>query len=200
MAERLSAVVGCMFSGKSEELLRRVNRAEIACREVIVFKPSIDNRWEAEGAVRSHAGSEHSAIAITQPQDILNFITPNTKMVAIDEIQFMGSKIIPVIQALLERNVEVCFAGLPLDFRGEPFGQVPTLLALADDITRLTAICTHTDNGEICGKDATRTQRLVNGKPAMYNDPIVVIGAGESYAARCTHHHFVPGKPKLVRK
>ncbi|HEX6976813.1 MAG TPA: thymidine kinase [Patescibacteria group bacterium] len=196
MSERLIGIAGCMFSGKSDELLRRVTRAEIAGREVLVFKPAIDDRWNKVDYVRSHAGSEHPAIPVCEPPEILGFLSKDTKMVAIDEIQFMGPEIIPVIQEILDRNVEVVFAGLPLDFRGEPFGQMPTLLALADDIARLTAICTYKDNGEICGDEATRTQRLVNGKPANYSDPIVLIGAEEAYAPRCPSHHQVPGKPK----
>lgn len=196
MTERLSGIAGCMFSGKSDDLLRRVARAEIAGREVLVFKPAIDTRWGKVDFVKSHAGSEHAAVAVRDPEDILSFISRKTKMVAIDEIQFMGPEVIPVIQEVLDKNVEVVFAGLPLDFRGEPFGQMPTLLALADDIARLTAICTFKDNGEICGKDATRTQRLVNNKPAKYDDPIILIGAEESYAPRCPSHHQVPGRPK----
>ncbi len=196
MTERLHGIAGSMFSGKSEELLRRVTRAEIAGRQVLVFKPIVDTRWNKVEFVRSHAGSEHEAIPICEPEEILKFINRKTKMVAIDEIQFMGSQIVPVIQELLDRNVEVVFAGLPLDFRGEPFGQMPKLLALADDIARLTAICTYKDNGEICGEEATRTQRLVNGKPAKYTDPIVLIGAEEFYVPRCPSHHEVPGRPK----
>lgn len=206
MTERLTGIAGSMFSGKSEELLRRVTRAEIAGRDVIVFKPVIDNRWGKKGIVRSHAGSEHPAIEISNPEEILMFIHGSTevgrnpRMIAIDEIQFMGPEIVPIIQVLLEKNIEVCFAGLPLDFRGEPFGQMPTLLALADDIARLTAICTYKDNDEICGEDATRTQRFVNGQPANYEEPIILVGAEEAYAPRCPSHHLVPGKPKFVVK
>ncbi|HSX49134.1 MAG TPA: thymidine kinase [Candidatus Saccharimonadales bacterium] len=200
--ERLIGIAGCMFSGKSEELLRRVVRSEIAGNNVLVFKPQIDDRWGKKDSVRSHAGSEHTAIRVEDPKDILKFINGSTDidMVAIDEIQFMGPEIIPVINELLEANIKVCFAGLPLDFRGEPFGQMPTLLTLADDIARLTAICTYKDNGEICGEDATRTQRLVNGEPAKYTDEIILIGAKEAYAPRCPNHHIVPGKPRPMLK
>ncbi len=201
--EKLIGIAGCMFSGKSEELLRRVDRSEIAGHNVMVFKPAIDDRWGKRGSVCSHAGSEHVAVSISNPEEILMFMNGSSElgikphMVAIDEIQFMGPKIVPVIQELLEMNIEVCFAGLPLDFRGEPFGSMPTLLALADDIARLTAICTYKDNGEICGEDATRTQRLVNDEPALYTDPIIKVGAEEAYAPRCPEHHIVPGKPRL---
>jgi thymidine kinase len=206
MTEKLTGIAGSMFSGKTEELLRRVTRAEIAGRNVLVFKPVIDNRWGKKGIVRSHAGSEHTAVEVSSPEEILMFIEGSSnvgydpRMVAIEEIQFMGPEIVPVIQELLEKDIEVCFAGLPLDFRGEPFGQMPTLLALADDIARLTAICTYKDNGEICGADATRTQIFVNGQPANYNDPIILVGAEEAYAPRCPSHHLVPHKPKFVLK
>ncbi len=200
MAEKLRAVVGCMFSGKSDELLRRVTRAEIAGRSVLVFKPIIDDRWNKLESVRSHAGGEHEAIAINKPCEILEYIGKNTKMVAVDEIQFLDNTIVPVILALLERDIEVNFAGLPLDFKGEPFGSMPELLVRADEILRLTAICTFKDNGEICGEDATRTQRLVNNEPAKWDDPVVLIGAQESYAPRCPTHHIIPGKPPIMLK
>lgn len=199
MTERLHAIAGCMFSGKTAHLLEQVTRAEIACRQVQIFKPVIDDRWGKTDQVRSHSGSEHEAIPVKKASEIIKHLNPNTQIVAIDEVQFFNpEEIIEVVQHLLEIDVQVIVAGLPLDFRGEPFGAMPTLLALADQIDRLTAICTHTDNGEICGMEATRTQRLVNKKPAQYTDPVIMIGAQDSYQARCPRHHQVPGKPKSI--
>ena len=185
-----------MFSGKTAELLRLVERAEFAGRKVQVFKPAIDDRWGKVEKVRSHSGSEHQAVPVRQAREILVKLEPDTQLVAIDEIQFFDQEIIPVIDELLEKDIEVLFAGLPLDFRGEPFGSVPILLAKADGIIKLTAICTYSENGEICGQEATRTQRIVNGQPASYNEPVVVVGAEEKYAPRCPSHHIVPDKPK----
>jgi thymidine kinase len=196
MTERLTGITGSMFSGKTAELLRLVERAEFAGRKVQVFKPAIDNRWGKVEKVRSHSGSEHQAIPVRGAEEILEKLDPNTQLVAVDEIQFFGGEIIPVIEGLLENDIEVLFAGLPLDFRGEPFGPVPVLLAKSDSIIKLTAICTYSENGEICGEEATRTQRIVNGEPARYDDPVVLVGAEEKYAPRCPSHHIVPGKPK----
>ncbi len=196
MVERLTAIPGSMFSGKTEELIRLVTRAEYAGRSVQVFKPIIDDRWGKIKKVSSHSGSEHDAIPVRSSREILERLLPDTQLVAIDEAQFFDEEIVPVIDELLEKDVEVVFAGLPTDFRGEPFGQMPILLAKADEINRLTAICTYSEDGEICGELATRTQRLVNGQPANYTDPIILIGAEESYAARCPDHHIVPGKPE----
>lgn len=194
-AERLHTIAGCMFSGKSSELLRLVEREEIAGRGVQVFKPIIDDRWGKVESVSSHSGAEHTATAIRSPEEILSNIKPDIQVVAIDEVQFLNPTIIGVVQELLDRDIHVIVAGLPTDFRGEPFGAMPNFLTMADEITHLTAICTHSDNGEICGQAATRTQRIVEGQPANYSDPIIMIGAKEAYAARCPNHHLVPGKP-----
>ncbi len=202
MVEKLRGIAGSMYAGKTEELIREVIRAEIAGRMVKVVKPSLDIRWGETDSVRSHSGAKHDAtpVNIRNPRQILRLRDGDTSLIAVDEVQFFNHGIIPVIDELLERDVEVVFSGLPLDFRGEPFGPMPELLAKADSITRLTAICTHSDNGNICGEQATRTQRFVNGKPASYYDPIVLIGAEESYAARCPTHHIVPDKPKYNTK
>lgn len=198
MTERLTGVAGSMFSGKTAELIRLVERAEFAGKKVQIFKPDIDKRWGKTESVRSHRGHEHQAVPISGPKEILEKLTEDTRLVAIDEIQFFTDEIIPVVEELLERNIEVMFAGLPTNFRGEPFGSMPVLLSKSDNIIKLSAICTHQDDGGICGREATRTQRLVGGKPANYNDPIVLIGAEESYAPRCPDHHAVPGKPEKV--
>lgn len=196
--ERLTGISGSMFSGKTAELIRLVERAKFAKIPVLIFKPIIDDRWGKVDKVRSHSGAEHAAIPIPieNSAEILERLNPDTRFVAIDEIQFFGPQIAEVVEELLDRDIRVVFAGLPLDFRGEAFGQMPVLLAKADGLIKVTAICTHTDNGEICGQEATRTQRLVNDQPANYNDTIVLIGAEESYAPRCPNHHIVPGKPR----
>ncbi len=196
MSERLTTVSGSMFSGKTAELIRLVEREEIAGRKVQVFKPIIDDRWGKVEKVRSHSGAERGAKPVEKSTDILNLISEGVKVVGIDEIQFFDNEIVSVVEELLKRNIKVIVAGLPLDFRGEPFGQMPILLAKADDVVKLSAICNYSDNGSICGQPATRTQRLVNGSPANYNDPILLIGAEESYAARCPDHHIVPRRPK----
>lgn len=195
---KLEIIAGSMFSGKTEELIRRLMRAQIANMNVAVFKPDNDNRWGVVDAICSHSGATFPAIPIPidQPDAICQLTPPDTDLVAIEEIQFFGPKVASVVQALLDRGVGVLGAGLPSDFRNEPFGSMPVLLSQADGILRLTAICTHSDNGKICGHEATRTQRLVDGEPAKYNDPIILVGASELYAARCPAHHQVPDKPR----
>ncbi len=185
-----------MFAGKTEILLKDIARAEYAGKIVQVFKPIIDNRWGTFSSIKSHSGGEHEAIAIQNSLEILDHLRPDTYLIAIDEIQFFDSSIIDVITFLLEQDIRVTFAGLSLDFRGEPFGSMPELLALCDQIERPTAICNQKVDGHICGEEATRTQRLINGKPANYHDPIVLIGAEQEYQARCPNHHIVPDKPK----
>ena len=196
VTEKLKGISGSMFAGKTEILLKEIGRAEIAGKKVQVFKPTIDTRWDTTDHIRSHSGGEHISFSIKSPLEILDLIEPDTYLVAIDEVQFFDDSIVDVIKILLELDVRVTFAGLSLDFRGEPFGAMPKLLALCDEIDRPTAICNQSVNGRICGQAATRTQRLINGKPANYDDPIVLIGAEQEYAARCPNHHLVPGKPK----
>lgn len=196
MTESLKGISGSMFAGKTDSLIREVCRAEIAKRNVLVFKPAIDNRWGIVEKIRSHSGAEHEAFVIQKATDIFGYIKSDTKIVAIDEIQFFDPEIVDVIKTLLENDIHVIFAGLSLDFRGEPFGSMPILLALCDEIDKPTAICTEEVGGEPCGAPATKTQRLINGLPAKYSDPIVLIGdEDEGYHARCTQHHKVPGKP-----
>ena len=184
-----------MFAGKTEMLIREASRAEIAGKNVLVFKPAVDDRWGVVDKIRSHSGAEHDAFVVKDALDIVDYIKEDTDIVAIDEIQFFDEKIIDVVQALLEADIRVIFAGLSLDFAGKPFGSMPILLALSDEIDKPTAICTEEVGGKKCGANATKTQRIVNGQPAAYTDPIVLIGAEEDYQARCTKHHKVPGKP-----
>ena len=195
MTENLKGISGSMFAGKTELLLKEITRAEYAGKKVQVFKPAIDNRWGKDNQVRSHSGGEHQAFAVSQALEIIDQLQNDTQIVAIDEIQFFDPQIVEVVKFLLEEDIRVVFAGLSLDFRGEPFGAMPQLLALSDEIDRPTAICNQKVDGHICGQEATRTQRLINGQPANYHDPIVLIGAEQEYQARCPNHHQVPGKP-----
>ena len=184
----LELICGSMFSGKSEELIRRVRRAQFAKQNVQVFKPAIDNRYSEESVV-SHNGTTVTAKPVQASIDILQQVIVATDIVAIDEIQFFDVEIVDVVQILANQGHRVIVAGLDQDFRGEPFGQVPALMAIAESVTKLQAVCTS------CGSPASRTQRLIDGKPASYNDPIILVGASESYEPRCRHHHEVPGKP-----
>jgi thymidine kinase len=181
----LEVIVGSMFSGKSEELIRRVKRAVIARRTVQVFKPSIDDRFGVE-VVRSHDGDSFVARPVRSSDEILSLLSKDTTVVGIDEVQFFDAGVIGVVRSLVADGRRVICAGLDLDFRGEPFGPVPTLLALAERVDKLEAICV------VCGEPATRTQRIVNSVPAFYDEPIIVIGAKEAYEARCRTCHEVP--------
>ncbi len=185
----LEMIVGSMFSGKSEELIRRVKRAQIARQEVLVVKPEIDTRSKQERVV-AHNGHSVDCSSVRHSSEILRCVGPQTHFVAVDEVQFFDDEIIRVCQTLVNQGKRVVCAGLDQDFRGEPFGAVPILLALAEDVTKLNAICV------VCGSAASRTQRLIDGRPANYSDPIILIGAEEHYEARCVRCHQVPGRPK----
>jgi thymidine kinase len=182
---RIEVICGSMFCGKTEELIRRSRRAIIAKQNLQVFKPNIDDRYSIQH-VTSHNGQNIEAQPITNPREILSLLLPSTTVVAIDEVQFFDSQIVPVVEQLASRSIRVMLAGLDTDFRAEPFGPMPQLMSIAEDVTKLHAICV------VCGEEACRTQRLVNGKPAHYNDPIILVGAQEAYEARCRQHHEVP--------
>lgn len=181
----IEVITGSMFCGKTEELIRRLRRARIARQTVQVFKPILDNRYALE-KVKSHSGNEFEAQPIAHASQILQDLQPQTTVVGIDEAQFFDDEILAVVQTLANRGVRVIAAGLDTDFRGEPFGAMPTLMAIAERVDKLHAICM------VCGESACRTQRLVNGAPANYHDPIVIVGAAELYEARCREHHEVP--------
>jgi thymidine kinase len=181
----IEVVCGSMFSGKTDELIRRLVRATIAKQKVQVFKPAIDIRYAVE-KVTSHAGSNYDATPVEKAADILNKVDKDTTVVGIDEAQFMDSEVVDVAEKLAERGIRVIVAGLDTDFRGEPFGSMPQLMSKAEHVSKLHAICMS------CGDEASRTQRLVNGKPARYDDPVVIVGASELYEARCRQHHEVP--------
>lgn len=196
MTETLKGIAGSMFAGKTELLLREIKDNEIAGKKVQVFKPSIDTRWGAVTEIRSHSGGSHEAIPVGHPYEIIDHLDPSTDLVAIDEIQFFPEEIVEVVKFILKEDIRVVFAGLSADFRGEPFGSMPQLLSLCDEIDKPTAVCDQTvGDNEKCGARATKTQRLIDGEPAKYDDPIILIGAQQEYKARCVKHHIVPGKP-----
>jgi thymidine kinase len=184
-AGSVEVICGSMFCGKTEELIRRLRRARIARQKVQVFKPVIDDRYE-EKKVTSHSGLDVDAIPIASPKDILENLETDTTVVGIDEVQFFESGIVDVVESLADRGLRVIVTGLDMNFKGEPFGCMPQLMARAEKVDKLHAICM------VCGGLASRTQRLVDGKPAHYNDPVVVVGAQELYEARCREHHEVP--------
>ncbi len=186
---RLEVITGPMFCGKTDELLRRLRRAVIAQQKIQVFKPGFDIRYNNE-KVTSHAGNEYDAFPIDSTTEISAHLLGEVTLVAIDEAQFFDEEIIPVVQDLVDRGLRVIVAGLDMDFRGVPFGQMPMLLAQAEIVDKLHAICM------VCGEQATRTQRLVDGEPAYFDDPIIIVGASEMYEARCRNHHQVPRRKK----
>ncbi len=186
----IETISGCMFAGKTEELIRRIKVLEFAKKEIMVFKPKIDDRY-SQTRVVSHAGSSVESHVISDAAEILEMIKDTTQVVAIDEAQFFGDNICDVCNELADRGIRVMAAGLDTNFKGEPFGPMPLLITEAEFVTKLAAVCNK------CGAPATRTQRIIDGRPASYNDPIILVGASESYEARCRHCHEVPDKPKV---
>lgn len=185
----IEVISGCMFAGKTEELIRRIKVLQYAKKRIVVFKPLIDIRYSDVDVV-SHAGTSVKSIAIAQAKEIYEHIDDSTQVVAIDEVQFFDEEIVEICNVLADKGMRVMVAGLDMDFRGVPFSVMPQLLTLAEFVTKLTAVCTK------CGAPATRTQRLVNGAPASFLDPIVMVGASESYEARCRHCHELKDKPQ----
>lgn len=187
----LEVICGPMFSGKSEELMRRLRRAKIAKQKTMTFKPSVDNRHSIEYVV-SHDGNKLYAQALDDVHAIPEIVQQDTiDVIGIDEAQFFPQEIISVICTLVDQGKRIIIAGLDLDFRGVPFGSIPVLLAIADKITKLNAICC------LCGNEAHCTQRLVDGRPARHDDPIILIGAQEAYQARCRSCYTIDKAPKL---
>lgn len=180
----IELICGSMFSGKTEELIRRLRRAVIARQQVQTFKPAIDQRYHVE-RVTSHNGVDFQAQPVASSADILSALDPQTTVVAIDEVQFFDDGIIDVCEQLADRGMRVICAGLDMDFRGVPFGPIPALIARAEEVDKLHAICV------VCGEEASRTQRLIEGRPAAFDDPVVLVGASEVYEARCRACHEV---------
>jgi thymidine kinase len=185
----IEVICGSMFSGKTEELIRRVRRAQIARQKVQVFKPALDDRYAVE-KVTSHNGVHFEATPVRDAVELMSLVESDTTVVTVDEAQFFDWQIAEACKALADRGIRVIVAGLDMDFRGEPFGPMPLLMAQAERIDKLQAICVK------CGAPASRTQRLINGQPAAYDDPIILVGASEVYEARCRHCHQVPRQEK----
>jgi thymidine kinase len=181
-----------MFSGKTEELIRLVRRAMHAQKKVQVFKSSLDTRCETT-VIRTHDGVIFNAQAVPDTKTMEGLIEAATQVVGIEEVQFFDDAVVAFCQRLADSGVEVIVAGLDMDFRGLPFSFMPTLLAVADNVFKLHAIC------QVCGGEASRTQRLVDGRPAAWDDPTILIGAAESYEARCRRCHQVRKIPRGYR-
>lgn len=180
----VEVITGSMFSGKTEELIRRLRRARIAKQQVQVFKPSLDTRY-GQDQLASHSGAAFDASPIERAQDIFERLEQDTTVVAIDEAQFFDDELAQVVSNLADQGLRVIVAGLDTDFRGEPFGPLPAIMAQAERVDKLHAICM------VCGGPASRTQRLIDGSPARYDEPVVIVGADELYEARCREHHIV---------
>lgn len=185
----IEVITGPMFAGKTEELIRRVKRMEYAKKHFVVFKPSIDNRYSKTSVV-SHNQKALEAISISHGSDIKRHLKKETQAVVLDEVQFFDETLLKYLEELADAGYRVICAGLDTDFRGEPFGIVGPLMAIAENVTKLTAICS------VCGEDATRTQRIIDGMPAYYDDPTILVGANDSYEARCRccHEVWIRGK------
>ncbi len=180
----LTVITGSMFSGKTEELIRRLRRALYAGRSVQVFKHALETRPEFT-EIRTHDGVPHEAVAVSTSGELLEKVDEATDLVAVEEAQFFDGGIVDACRRLADSGHEVIVAGLDMDFRGEPFGPMPLLLAEADEVVKLRAICAR------CGRDAARSQRLIDGEPAPAWAPTILVGAQESYEARCRHCHEV---------
>lgn len=181
----IELICGSMFSGKTEELIRRLIRAEIARQKVQVFKPALDLRYKVN-KVSSHGGKYYEATVVENAAEIATLLAEDVDVVAIDEVQFFDWTVAELCERLANEGRRVILAGLDMDFRGEPFGPMPLLMAQAEAVDKLQAICM------VCGAPASRTQRLIDGRPANYDDPVIMVGASEVYEARCRHHHEVP--------
>ncbi len=182
----IEVITGVMFSGKSEEVIRRVRRAIIARKQVQVFTSHLDSRYGGAFSVSSHDGTEFEAAPADSSEEILRLVRPGTELVAIDEAQFLDHGIVTVATLLAGRGVRVIVAGTDTDFRGEPFGAMGDLMAVAESVDKLNAICMK------CGGEACRNQRLLDGRPARWDSPTIMIGGREAYEARCRHCHEVP--------
>ena len=182
----IEVIAGVMFSGKSEELIRRVRRAIIARKRVQVFKSHLDGRYAGIYAISSHDGRTVEAVPVDSSSQIAQCLDPMAHVIAIDEAQFLDASIVDIATSIAARGRRVILAGTDTDFRGEPFGPMPNLMAVAEVVDKLHAICV------LCGAPASRNQRLVEGRAARYDSPVIQIGGRESYEARCRACHQVP--------
>jgi thymidine kinase len=185
---RLEVICGCMFSGKSEELIRRLARADIARQRVVAVKPAIDERYELT-AIASHGGRRWPCVAVAGSHDVLRVAAQHEPdVLGIEEAQFFDGGIEDVVRELVERGIRVVCAGLDLDALGRPFGPMPALICEAETVTKLHAVCV------VCGDDASRSQLLIDGEPAPWQDgPLINVGGAEAYEARC-RSCFVAGR------
>jgi len=181
----IEVIAGVMFSGKSEELIRRVRRSLIAKKRVQVFKSHLDDRYSGVYAVGSHDGRTVEAIPVDSTEQIALRLDPMAQVIAVDEAQFLDGGIVALANSLANRGRRVILAGTDTDFRGEPFGPMPQLMCVAEVVDKLHAICV------LCGSPATRNQRLIDGKPARYDSPQVMVGGAEAYEARCRNCHKI---------
>jgi thymidine kinase len=182
----IEVITGVMFSGKSEELLRRVRRAVIARKSVQLFKSHLDDRYSGIHAISSHDGRRVEARPVSGSLEIVEHAESGVDVVAIDEVQFLDDRIVEVVNRLADRGIRVIASGTDMDFRGRPFGPIGALLAVADRVDKLHAICV------VCGNPATRNQRLIDGRPAPAAGPVIQVGGSETYEARCRRCHEVP--------
>ncbi|WP_338955419.1 thymidine kinase [Spiroplasma endosymbiont of Polydrusus cervinus] len=180
----VEVITGCMFAGKTEEFIRQLVRLSYAKFEIQVFKPTLDNRY-SENQVVSHSKKAVKATSVKNSDELLVKLKPTTNVVGIDEVQFFDNNIVKVADSLADKGIIVIVNGLDKDFRGEPFLNVEQLMTRSEEVKKLHAICVK------CGNLANRTQRLINGNPANYYDPIVLIGEKDKYEARCRHCHEV---------
>lgn len=180
----LEVITGPMYCGKSEELIRRLRRVKIAKQKVKVFKPVLDNRYSKKDVV-SHSGDSIEAVPVDHPEEILERIDETVDVVGIDEGQFFHEDLIEICEELADQGIRVILAGLDRDFRNQPFGPMPDLMARAEYVDKLHAICIQ------CGEPASRTQRLIDGQPAAADDPVILVGASEVYEARCRSCHAI---------
>ncbi|WP_457742350.1 thymidine kinase [Thermococcus sp.] len=186
----LEVITGPMFAGKTSELIKRIERQAYAKRKVALFKPSIDNRYSRSDVV-AHNGLRYRAYVVPTSEEGVKRIVDitvknNLDVIGVDEVQFFPMEIVETLNELANRGVYVIASGLNLDFKAEPFPVMKELLVRADNIVYLTAVCT------VCGRPATRSQRLIDGKPAPRDSPVIMVGGKESYEARCRLHHKVP--------
>ena len=186
---QIEIICGPMFAGKTEELIRRANRLEYAKKKYLVFKPTIDDRYSTTEIV-SHSKYRKNSINIKDSNEILGYITDDVQAVIIDEVQFFDENIINVAEWLADKGLRVICGGLDCDFKGNPFPIIANLLARAENVTKLNAIC------NVCGQPATRTQRIIDGQPAFEDDPIILVGATEAYEPRCRKCHMVLKRDK----
>lgn len=188
----ITVICGSMFAGKSEELIRRARRALYAKKTVQVFKPSIDRRYD-EHMVVTHMGVRHDAAPVLDVPELESRLLPNLDVLVVEEVQFFDDRIVGLAVDLADQGVEVILAGLDQDFRRKPFGPMPMLLSVADEVVKLRAICLK------CGAPASHTYRMINGRPAHKDDPVILIGATESYEARCRNCFELRGERKRKR-